>query len=154
MYMWQTMRSDCVKSRQQYLQIREHLEISTVWVWLLFIESLIKTIKIIMCAAISNDGALCHIPTIVPYNTECLITFLNALNERLVPLEERGLLRPSMTLNVIIWDNVVLHHSCLEWFAAQPHMMMQFLPPYSFLNPTEELFSVWRWKVYEQRPYD
>ncbi|KAK0133843.1 hypothetical protein N1851_030625 [Merluccius polli] len=32
--------------------------------------------NITMCAAISNDGVLCHIPTVGPYNTERLITFL------------------------------------------------------------------------------
>ncbi|XP_042618998.1 uncharacterized protein LOC109102581 [Cyprinus carpio] len=50
--------------------------------------------NITMCAAISNDGVLCHIPTIGPYNTERLITFLDALKELLIPPEERGLLRP------------------------------------------------------------
>ncbi|KAK0149246.1 hypothetical protein N1851_000002 [Merluccius polli] len=35
--------------------------------------------NITMCAAISNDGVLCHIPTVGPYNTERLITFLDAL---------------------------------------------------------------------------
>ncbi|RXN16694.1 hypothetical protein ROHU_008251 [Labeo rohita] len=103
--------------------------------------------NITMCAAISNDGVLCHIPTIGPYNTECLITFLDALKEILIPPEERGLLRPGMTLYVIIWDNVAFHHSRLvnEWFAAQPRIMMQFLPAYSpFLNPVEEFFSAWR----------
>ena len=76
--------------------------------------------NITMCAAISNDGVLCHIPTIGPYNTERLITFLDALKDLLIPLEERGLLRPGMTLYVIIWDNVAFHHSRLvnEWFAA------------------------------------
>ncbi|KAL0149612.1 hypothetical protein M9458_055139, partial [Cirrhinus mrigala] len=29
--------------------------------------------NITMCAAISNDGVLCHIPTIGPYNTERLL---------------------------------------------------------------------------------
>ena len=30
-----------------------------------------------------------------------------------------------------------------------------FLPPYSpFLNPIEELFSAWRWKVYDHQPHD
>ncbi|RXN35104.1 hypothetical protein ROHU_003837 [Labeo rohita] len=103
--------------------------------------------NITMCAAISNDGVLCHIPTIGPYNTERLITFLDALKEILIPPEERGLLRPGMTLYVIIWDNVAFHHSRLvnEWFAAQPRIMMQFLPAYSpFLNPVEEFFSAWR----------
>lgn len=64
-----------------------------------------------MCAAISNDGVLCHIPATGPHSTERLITFLNALNERLVPHEERGLLRPGMTLRVIIWDDVAFHRS-------------------------------------------
>lgn len=113
--------------------------------------------NITMCAAISNDGVLCHIPTIGPYYTERLITFLDALKEILIPPEERGLLRPGMSLYVIIWDNVAFHHSRLvnEWFAAQPRIMMQFLPAYSpFLNPIEEFFSAWRWKVYDHRPYE
>ncbi len=30
-----------------------------------------------------------------------------------------------------------------------------FLPVYSpFLNPIEEFFSAWRWKVYDQNPYE
>ena len=34
-------------------------------------------------------------------------------------------------------------------------MMMQFLPAYSpFLNPIEEFFSTWRWKVNDHRPYE
>ncbi|KAI2644808.1 Variable charge X-linked protein 3B [Labeo rohita] len=113
--------------------------------------------NITMCAAISNDGVLCHIPTIGPYNTERLITFLDALKKILIPPEERGLLRPGMALYVIIWDNVAFHHSRLvnEWFAAQPRIMMQFLPAYSpFLNSIEEFFSAWRWKVYDHRPYE
>jgi hypothetical protein len=31
-------------------------------------------------------------------------------------------------------------------------MVMVFLPPYSpFLNPIEEFFSAWRWRVYEHQ---
>ncbi|RXN37537.1 hypothetical protein ROHU_001965 [Labeo rohita] len=89
--------------------------------------------NITMCAAISNDGVLCHIPAIGPYNTERLITFLNALHERLIPPEERGLLRPGMPLFVIIWYNVAFHHFRLvnEWFGVHHRMMMLFLPAYS-----------------------
>lgn len=74
-----------------------------------------------MCAAISNTNVLCHIPTICPYNTQHLITFLDALNEGLAPPEDRGLLRPGMPLCVIIWDSVAVHRSHLvnKWFAAQ-----------------------------------
>ncbi|RXN33978.1 hypothetical protein ROHU_015236 [Labeo rohita] len=95
--------------------------------------------------------------TMCAASSERLITFLDALKEILIPPEERGLLRPGMTLYVIIWDNVAFHHSRLvnEWFAAQPRIMMQFLPAYSpFLNPIEEFFSAWRWKVYDHRPYE
>ena len=45
-----------------------------------------------VCAAISSDAVLCHIPSISLYNNEHLITFLNALYDRLIPPEERGLL--------------------------------------------------------------
>ncbi|XP_062322158.1 uncharacterized protein LOC134023813 [Osmerus eperlanus] len=111
--------------------------------------------NITMCAAISNDGVLCNIPTIGPYNTERLITLLDALHDRLIPPEERGLLRPGMPLFVVItWDNVAFHHSRLvnEWFAVHPRMMMQFLPAYTpFFNPIEEFFSAWRWKVLPQK---
>lgn len=31
---------------------------------------------------------------------------------------------------------------------------MEFFPPYSpFLNPIEEFFSAWRWKVYDRQPH-
>jgi hypothetical protein len=34
-------------------------------------------------------------------------------------------------------------------------MVSLFLPPYSpFLNPIEEIFSSWRWKVYDHHPHD
>ncbi|KAI2646013.1 Highly reducing polyketide synthase ZEA2 [Labeo rohita] len=65
--------------------------------------------------------------TMCAASSERLITFLDALKEILIPPEERGLLRPGMTLYVIIWDNVAFHHSRLvnEW-----------------------------WKVYDYRPYE
>ncbi|KAI2645544.1 Insertion element IS630 uncharacterized 39 kDa protein [Labeo rohita] len=113
--------------------------------------------NITTCAGISNDGVLCRIPAIGLNNTERLITFLNALHERLIPPEERRLLRPGMPLFIIIWDNVAFHHSRLvnEWFGVHPRMMMLFLPAYStFLNPIEEFFSAWRWNVYDHHPYE
>lgn len=40
-----------------------------------------------------------------------------------------------------------------NWFTAHPRFLVVYLPPYSpFLNPIEELFSAWRWKVYNQNP--
>lgn len=40
-----------------------------------------------------------------------------------------------------------------EWFDTDQQMI--FLAPFSpVLNPTEEFFSPWRWKVYDCRPCD
>ncbi|KAK0152434.1 hypothetical protein N1851_006049 [Merluccius polli] len=44
--------------------------------------------NITMCAAISNNGALCHKPTISRYDTERLVTFLDALNDWFHPKRE------------------------------------------------------------------
>ena len=39
-----------------------------------------------------------------------------------------------------------------NWFQQHPHFTVLYLPPYSpFLNPIEEFFSAWRWKVYDLR---
>ena len=33
-------------------------------------------------------------------------------------------------------------------------MLVEYLPPYSpFLNPIQEFFSAWRWRVYDRRPH-
>lgn len=56
----------------------------------------------------------------------------------------------------IIWDNVSFHRGprIRNWFHNEQHFMNVFFPPYSpFLNPTEEFFSAWRWKVYDRNPY-
>lgn len=67
--------------------------------------------NITMCAAISSDGLLLHIPLIGPYNTERLITFMDDLYGRLVPGEERGQVRRNVQTFVIVWDNVAFHHA-------------------------------------------
>ena len=49
-------------------------------------------------------------------------------------------------------NNISFHRAALvhNWFTAHPHFLVVYLPPYSpFLNPIEEFFSAWRWKVYE-----
>lgn len=113
--------------------------------------------NITMCAAISNNGALLHKCQIGPYNTDRLLLFLEDLHERLVPEVERGQVGDHLPIYVIIWDNVAFHHSraVTGWFDAHPRMMFHFLAPYSpFLNPIEEFFSAWRWKVFDHRPHD
>lgn len=56
---------------------------------------------------------------------------------------------------IVTWDNVSFHRSALvqNWFTQHPHFTVLFLPPYSpFLNPIEDFFSAWRWKVYDLHP--
>lgn len=58
---------------------------------------------------------------------------------------------------VVVCDNVAFHHSAAvtAWFTAHPRISVLFLPPYSpFLNPIEEFFSAWRWKVYDHCPHN
>ncbi|XP_019217583.1 uncharacterized protein LOC109203005 [Oreochromis niloticus] len=113
--------------------------------------------NITMSAAISTDGLLLHRPLIGPYNTERLLAFLHDLYGRVVLGEERDAERRNQPTFIIVWDNVAFHHSraVTEWFAAHPRMESLFLPPYSqFLNPIEEFFSSWRWKVYDHHPHD
>ncbi|XP_019213444.1 uncharacterized protein LOC102077558 [Oreochromis niloticus] len=111
--------------------------------------------KITMCAAISDNGVLTHIPLLGPYNTQHLLTFLDTLYRDLVPENARG--GGQLSKYVVVWDNVRFHHShqVREWFAAHDRILVEYLPPYSpFLNPIEEFFSAWRWKVYDRHPHE
>nr|XP_024659045.1 uncharacterized protein LOC112435148 [Maylandia zebra] len=111
--------------------------------------------NITMCAAIANAGLLLHKCQVGPYNTERLLAFLNDLHQRLVP--EQGQEGENMRTFVITWDNVAFHHlqAITTWFEVHPRLVSLFLPPYSpFLNPIEEFFSAWRWKVYDHQPHD
>jgi len=108
-----------------------------------------------MCAAISNAGSLLHKCQVGPYNTERLLAFLDDLHQRLVPEQDQE--GENRRTFVITWDNVAFHHSqaVTAWFEVHPRLICLFLPPYSpFLNPIEELFSTWRWKVYDHQPHD
>ncbi|KAI7812952.1 hypothetical protein IRJ41_012596 [Triplophysa rosa] len=112
--------------------------------------------NITMGAAISENGVLTHIPIIGPYNTECLVTFLDTLYRDLIPEQEWGQIGDDLPKYVIVWDNVSFHRSNIirQWFAAHNRMLMEFLSPYSpFLNPIEQFFSAWRWKVYDRQPH-
>ena len=55
----------------------------------------------------------------------------------------------------VVWDNVSFHRSALvqNWFQHHPQFTILYLPPYSlFLNPIDEFFLAWWWKVYDLRP--
>ena len=57
---------------------------------------------------------------------------------------------------VVIWDNVSFHWAALvqDWFTNHNTFTVLYFPPYSpFLNPIEEFFSAWRWKVYDRQPH-
>ncbi|XP_060762799.1 uncharacterized protein LOC132872186 [Neoarius graeffei] len=108
--------------------------------------------NVTMCAALTQNGVLHHHATLGPYNTGHILTFLDNIHDILAPKEEN----PEQARFVVIWDNVSFHRSQLvqNWFVNHPHFSVVNLPPYSpFLNPIEEFFSTWRWKVYDHRPY-
>ncbi len=112
--------------------------------------------NISMFAAIANAGLLLHRCQVGPYNTKRLLAFLNDLHQHLVPEQDQE--GENMRTFVITWDNVAFHHSqAITTWSTQvhPRLVSLFLPPYSpFLNPIEELFSAWRWKVYDHQPHD
>ncbi len=88
-----------------------------------------------------------------PHNTAHLITFLDTLHNTLIPPDQVD--GPGQLRYVVIWDNVCFHRAALvrNWFTAHPRFLVVYLPPYSpFLNPIEEFFSAWRWKVYDRNP--
>lgn len=54
------------------------------------------------------------------------------------------------------WFGMMLQRSntILQWFVNYYRMLMEFLLLYSlFLNPIEEFYSAWRWKVYDCQPH-
>ncbi|KAL7839096.1 hypothetical protein SRHO_G00257540 [Serrasalmus rhombeus] len=110
--------------------------------------------NITMCAAIGPRGVIHHHAQLGPYNTPRLVSFLDELKNLLnLPQEEE----PEQPSYVVIWDNVSFHRAALvnDWFTNNPQFVVLHLPPYSpFLNPIEEFFSAWRWKVYERRPHE
>ncbi|KAJ8365154.1 hypothetical protein SKAU_G00139850, partial [Synaphobranchus kaupii] len=112
--------------------------------------------NITMCAAISHRGVLHRHAILGPYNTMLLLTFLDSLRDHIYQLEQREPAQLQQPRDVVIWDNVSFHRAALvcDWFTNNPRFSNIFLPAYSpFLNPIEEFFSAWRWKVYDRGPY-
>ena len=104
----------------------------------------------------ANDGLLLNTPLIGPHNTERLIAFLEQLYAELVPAEQGEPVRNSQVV-VIVCNNVAISRfaAVTDWFAAHRRFMVLYLPPYSpFLNPIEEFFSAWMWKVYDHHPHN
>ncbi|KAK0153012.1 hypothetical protein N1851_005311 [Merluccius polli] len=113
--------------------------------------------NITMCAAISNaHGVLHRHANLGPYNTAHMLTFLDRLHNILIPPERIDDADHQRNRYVVVWDNVSFHRAApvQNWFADHPPFLVQYLPPYSpFLNPIEEFFSAWRWKVYDRQPH-
>lgn len=106
--------------------------------------------NITLCDAISLQGVLHHHGTLGPYNTAHIILLLDALHNAAV---QDG---PEQPRFVVIWDNVSIHRAALvrDWFTNHNNLTVVYMPPYSpFLNPIEELFSSWCWKVYDRQPH-
>ncbi|KAK0139589.1 hypothetical protein N1851_023524 [Merluccius polli] len=123
--------------------------------------------NITLCAAMSSRGLLHRHAELGAYNTERLLTFLGELrdvlhdndhlNARPADHHDQQIPGPAdLPIYVILWDNVSFHRSIQvrEWFNINQQFINVCLPPYSpFLNPIEEFFSSWRWKVYDRQPY-
>uniref|UniRef100_A0A672NUQ4 Uncharacterized protein n=1 Tax=Sinocyclocheilus grahami TaxID=75366 RepID=A0A672NUQ4_SINGR len=63
---------------------------------------------------------------------------------------------PEQPRYIVVWENVCFHRAALvlDWFTNNQRFSNIFLPAYSpFLNPIEEFFSAWQWKVYDREPY-
>nr|XP_054605155.1 uncharacterized protein LOC129166557 [Nothobranchius furzeri] len=106
--------------------------------------------NITLCAAISLQGLLHHHAKLGPYNSQEILTFLDGLHDIVIQN------RPEQPRFVVVWDNVSFHRAALvqDWFTHHEGFEVVYLPPYSpFLNPIEEFFSAWRWRVYDRQPH-
>lgn len=105
--------------------------------------------------AISNRGVLHRHVKVGPYNMAQLLQFLDQPHNNILQQEgEPG--QPEQAQYVVIWDKVSFHLAALvrAWFNDHPRFTVLFLPAYSpFLNPIEDFFSAWWWRVYDHNPY-
>ncbi|XP_026032738.1 uncharacterized protein LOC113037561 [Astatotilapia calliptera] len=74
--------------------------------------------NITLCAAISLRGLLHHHAKLGPYNSQHILTFLDALHDIVVQN------RPDQPRFVVIWDNVSFHRAALvqAWFSNQSQL--------------------------------
>lgn len=95
--------------------------------------------NITLCAAISLRGLLHHHAKLGPYNSQHILTFLDALHDIVVQN------RADQPRFVVIWDHVSFHRAALvqAWFSNHSQLEVVYLPPYSpFLNPIEDFFRL------------
>lgn len=90
--------------------------------------------NISFCATVSFRGLLYHHAKLGPYNTQHIISFLDALHN--IAVQDR----PEQPRFVVVWDNVSFHRAALVRTCFTNHNQFEvvYLPPYSpFLNPIE-----------------
>ena len=84
------------------------------------------------------------------YKTALIIRFLDTHHDTEV---QDG---PEQPQFVVILDNVSFHRTALvrDWFTNRNRFNALNLPQYTpFLNPIEEFFSAWCWKVCDHKPH-
>ncbi|XP_038570799.1 uncharacterized protein LOC119900112 isoform X1 [Micropterus salmoides] len=103
--------------------------------------------NITLCAAMGLEGLVHQQAVLGSYNTQRLLTFLEELKDILLDRQQH---HPSFGTMYTSTEQTKS-----EWFTTNSnHFLNVCLPPYSpFLNPIEEFFSSWRWKVYDRQPY-
>lgn len=113
--------------------------------------------NITICAAMSEDGFLYHEEVLGAFNSKRLLGFLDHAYGELKGDPDVVEDTQDQTAYVFICDNVRFHKTAevKNWFDDHSDCMQVFLPPYSpFLNPIEEFFSAWRWRVYDHDARD
>lgn len=97
-----------------------------------------------------HQGVLHRHAVLRAYNTMLLLTFLDSLRDHISVRAKGASTTTVATLHIVIWDNLSFHQAALirDWVTNNPRFSNIYLPAYSpFLNPIEEFFSAWPWKV-------
>ncbi len=94
--------------------------------------------NITMCAAISLRGLLHHHAKLGPYNTQHILTFLDALHDAVV--QDRSEQRRF----VVVWDIVSFHQPWSIWSCILTPLLAISKPYWIF-------FPALRWRVYDHQ---
>lgn len=94
--------------------------------------------NISVLAACNKNGMIGHLISNVAYNGESFINGMLTIKQKCA---EKGIFEP-----VFVMDNARIHHyGRFTEVIAENNFQVVYLPPYSpFLNPIENVFSVWK----------
>lgn len=98
-----------------------------------------------MCAAVSENGVLSNVPIIGPYNMHQLQNALDMLHIDPIPGNEGS-------MSIMTCHNLRLFGTMSMFPQNKSHPRLQMscpLPNSPFLSPIEELFSMWKWEVFD-----